>query len=259
MIFESHAHYDDKAFDTDREKLLSSMQKNGIEYIINVSADMKSISTTLQLTKEYDFVYGAVGIHPSESGELTEEDFAWIKGKVCEKKVVAVGEIGLDYYWKEPEKEIQMKWFDRQLLLAKELNKPVIIHSRDAAADTLSVLQSDAAKGIKGVVHCYSYTKETAKTILNLGYYFGIGGVVTFSNAKKLVEAVEYLPLDHILLETDSPYLAPTPNRGQRNSSLNIPFIAQRIADIKGITYEEVVDTTNKNAKALFFNQSLEA
>ncbi len=259
MIFESHAHYDDKAFDIDREELLSSMKEKGIEYIVNVSADLPSITDTMNLTTAYDFIYGAVGIHPSECEVLKEEDYLWIKGQAERDKVVAIGEIGLDYYWKEPAKELQLQWFKRQLLLAKELNKPVIIHSRDAAEDTLKVLQSDLAKDIKGVVHCYSYTKETAKTILNLGYYFGIGGVVTFSNAKKLVEAVEYLPLDHILLETDSPYLAPTPYRGQRNSSLNIPLIATRIAEIKGISYEEVVETTNYNAKALFFNQSLEA
>lgn len=259
MIFESHAHYDDKAFDIDREELLSSMKEKGIEYIVNVSADLPSITDTMNLTTAYDFIYGAVGIHPSECEVLKEEDYLWIKGQAERDKVVAIGEIGLDYYWKEPAKELQLQWFKRQLLLAKELNKPVIIHSRDAAEDTLKVLQSDLAKDIRGVVHCYSYTKETAKTILNLGYYFGIGGVITFSNAKKLVEAVEYLPLDRILLETDSPYLAPTPYRGQRNSSLNIPLIATRIAEIKGISYEEVVETTNNNAKALFFNQSLEA
>ena len=258
MIFESHAHYDNEAFDTDRKELLASMQQNGIEYIINVSADLRSIQTTLNLAKEYEFIFAAVGIHPSECEPLNEENFQWIREQACCEKVVAVGEIGLDYFWKEPAKDLQMKWFERQLLLAKEIHKPVIIHSRDAAADTISVLQSEAARDLPGVVHCFSYTKETAKTILNLGYYFGIGGVITFTNAKKLVEALEYLPLDRILLETDSPYLAPVPYRGKRNSSLNIPYIAERIAQIKGITYDEVVDRTNRNAKELFFGEKSE-
>ena len=252
MIFESHAHYDDTAFEQDRHQLLSEMNDNGIEYIINVSSDLESVRTTLEIVEKYDFMFAAVGIHPSDSAELDEEKYKWLEEQARKSKVVAIGEIGLDYYWEEPDREVQKIWFIRQLELAKKLKKPVIIHSRDAASDTLSILQSKEAEDVSGVIHCFSYTKETAKLLLEKGYYFGIGGVITFSNAKKLVEAVEYLPIDKILLETDSPYLAPVPNRGKRNSSLNIPYIAEKISEIKKIPYDVVVEQTNKNARELF-------
>lgn len=253
MIFESHAHYDDEAFKDDRTELIVKMKEAGIEYIINVAADLHSVETTYELAQKYDFIYAALGIHPSEVEPLKEEHISKMKELLSNKKAVAVGEIGLDYHYPEPTRELQKKWFIRQMELAKEIDKPVIIHSREAAADTMSVLTSKEMREIRGVVHCYSYTKETARTILDLGYYFGIGGVITFSNAKKLVETVEYLPLDRILLETDAPYLAPMPNRGQRNSSLNIPYIAEKIAQIKGISYDEVTEKTMQNAKELFF------
>ena len=259
MIFESHAHYDDDAFEEDRDALLSSMKENGIEYIVNVSSDIASVNTTLLLAEKYEFIYAAVGIHPSDTQGLNEEIFAWLKEQACREKVVAIGEIGLDYHWKEPEPDYQKKWFIRQLQMAGELKKPVIIHSRDAAADTLSILRDSenhlALPDLKGVIHCYSYSKEMAKTFLNLGWYFGIGGVITFANAKKLVETVEYLPLESILLETDCPYLSPVPNRGKRNSSLNIPLVAEKIAEIKRVSYDTVIDITNRNAKKLFLNQ----
>lgn len=255
MIFESHAHYDDDAFDNDRELLLESMSDNNIEYVINVAASFKSVKTTLELAHRYNHVYAAVGVHPSETEELNEENFQWMKQQALDEKCVAVGEIGLDYHYPDPEKDIQKKWFERQLQLAKDIDKPVIIHSREAALDTMDVLKSDIGKDIRGVMHCYSYTVETAKELLKLGYYFGIGGVVTFSNAKKLVEAVEYIPMENLLLETDCPYLAPTPHRGERNSSLYLPLVADKIAQIKGITSEEVIEVTHKNAEKLFFNK----
>ena len=252
MIFESHAHYDDNAFDKDRHLLLPEMHKNGIGYIINVTADWESLLTTKRLTEQYDYVYGTVGIHPGDVENLTEERIASMMEYGKLDKIVAVGEIGLDYYYPEPEKDIQKKWFARQLTMAGILGLPVIIHSRDASSDTLEIMKRDSYKALTGVIHCYSYSKETAKAFLNMGYYFGIGGVVTFQNAKKLVETVEYLPMDRILLETDSPYLAPVPNRGKRNSSLNLPYIAETIANIKGISSEEVIVQTCKNAKRLF-------
>lgn len=254
MIFESHAHYDDKAFDEDREALISSLPENGIKTIINVSSDLGSVERTIALSKQYDYIYGAIGIHPSDAAELNDEKFQWLKEKAMEEKMVAIGEIGLDYYWPEPDHEIQKEWFIKQLQLAKELNKPVIIHSRDAAADTLSIMEKEAAD-LKGVIHCYSYSKEMAKNFLKMGYYFGIGGVITFSNAKKLVETVEYVPLENILLETDCPYLAPVPNRGKRNSSLNLTYVAEKIAEIKGVPYDTVIDVTRKNANKLFFGK----
>lgn len=252
MIIESHAHYDDEVFNEDRESLLERLQENGIEYVINIGASIQTTKNTIALTEQYPFVYGAVGVHPSDTAELDEESFAWLRKQCGKPKIIAVGEIGLDYYWQEPDREIQKKWFDRQLLLAKEVKLPVVIHSRDAAKDTLDIMRSANAEEIGGVIHCFSYTKETAKEYLNMGFYFGIGGVVTFHNAKKLKEAVEYIPIEKILLETDSPYLAPVPFRGKRNSSLNIPYIAQEIAAIKGISYAEVIEKTAANTKRLF-------
>lgn len=252
MIFESHAHYDDEAFDEDRKELLVSLKEHDIDKVINVGASLKSCEITLQLMKEYPFMYGAMGVHPSETGELNEENFGWLREQCACEKVVAVGEIGLDYHWKEPDEAVQKLWFERQMDLAREVSLPVIIHSRDAAKDTLDMMKALRAGEIGGVIHCYSYSKELAREYLNMDYYFGIGGVITFKNSKKLKEAVEYIPLNRILLETDSPYLAPEPNRGKRNSSLNLPCVAQAIAELKGVTYEEVVDVTHRNACRLF-------
>lgn len=254
MIFETHAHYDDEAFDEDREELLASLREHGIDQVINIGAGLESCRETLELMVKYPFVYGAMGVHPSETGALNDENFAWLKEQCAADKVVAVGEIGLDYHWKEPELGIQKKWFERQLEMAREVELPVIIHSRDAARDTLDIMHALHAEEMGGVIHCFSYTKEIAREYLEMGYYFGIGGVITFQNAKKLKEAVQYIPMDRILLETDSPYLAPEPHRGSRNSSLNLPYVAQEIAALKSISYEEVADITSANAKRLFFN-----
>lgn len=255
MIFESHAHYDDEAFNEDRDELLKSMPGNGIGYIINVGSSLKTTETTVELTEKYPYIYGAAGVHPNETGELNEDNFSWLRQQCGKEKIVAVGEIGLDYYWDEPNHETQKKWFERQLDLAREVSKPVIIHSRDAAKDTYDIMRAKKAKEIGGVVHCYSYSPEMALDYVKMGFYIGIGGVVTFKNGKKMKEVVEVLPIERILLETDSPYLSPEPNRGKRNSSLNIPYIAKQIADIKDLSYEEVVDITCKNAKELFFGK----
>lgn len=252
MIFESHAHYDDEAFDEDREQLLNSLVENGIDYVINVGANIETTKNTIALTEKYPFIYGAAGVHPSDTDELNEENFTWLREQCALPKIVAVGEIGLDYYWDEPDREIQKKWFERQLELAKEVKLPVIIHSREAAKDTMDIMKEVHAEEIGGVIHCFSYTKETAAEYLKMDYYFGIGGVVTFQNAKKLKEAVEYIPIEKILLETDSPYLAPVPFRGKRNSSLHIPLIAEKIAEIKGMDYDKVVEITTENSKKLF-------
>lgn len=252
MIFESHAHYDDEAFDEDRDELLSGMRRQGIDYVMNISSDLSSVRTTLALAEKYPFVFAAVGIHPSDTGELNEENFEWLRKQCGHGKVLAVGEIGLDYYWDNVEREVQKKWFARQLALANETSLPVVIHSRDAAKDTLDIMKTEKAVEKRGVIHCFSYTKESAREFLNMGYLIGVGGVVTFQNAKKLRECVEYVPLDSILLETDSPYLAPVPYRGRRNCSLYLPFVAEKIAEIKGISAEEVTAATEKNAKRLF-------
>lgn len=253
MIFDTHAHYDDKQFDEDRQELLSSMKENGVETIVNVCATYESCQRVLELVQEYPFMYAAVGIHPDEVGSLTEERFAQMK-ELFEKhkdKVVAVGEIGLDYYWDNESHEIQKKWFIRQLELARELDLPVNIHSRDAAADTFEIMKQ-YAQGLDGVIHCYSYSREMAQEYVKMGFYIGVGGVVTFKNGRRLKETVETIPLTAVVLETDCPYLAPEPYRGKRNNSSYLKYAAEEIAKIKGITCEEVLEQTKKNAEKLY-------
>jgi len=251
-IFESHAHYDDEAFDQDREEILARCKEQGIETIVNVSASLESVKSTLALAEKHAFVYAAVGIHPDEAGELNEESFAWLREQCRHPKAVAVGEIGLDYYWDKENHETQKLWFRRQMDLAQELGLPVIVHSREAAADTLEAVKAAHTSRSRGVIHCFSYTQEMAREYLDMGYYIGIGGVVTFKNARKLKEVVKMLPLDRILLETDCPYLAPEPNRGKRNSSLNLPYVAAAIGELKGIDTDQVIAVTNENARRLY-------
>ena len=254
MIFETHAHYDDDKFTEDRDELIMAVHESGVHPIINVGASIHSTQTTLELAKRYPFIYAAVGVHPSDVADLNEDTFAWLKEQTTYEKTVAVGEIGLDYYW-DKEADVQEKqryWFGRQLQLAREAGLPVIIHSRDAAADTLQVMRDNHAETIPGVIHCYSYSPELAQEFVRMGYYIGVGGVVTFKNAKKLVETVQTIPIERILLETDSPYMAPEPHRGTRNDSRNIPYVIAKIAELKGITPQEVERITEENAYRLF-------
>lgn len=254
MIFETHAHYDDHKFDEDREAVLQKVIQSGVSPIINVGASIDSTKATIELAKSHDYIYAAVGVHPSDIEDLNEESFMWLRAQTSYEKTVAIGEIGLDYYWdKEPEvQKAQRYWFGRQLELAREVELPVIIHSRDAAEDTVKVMKEHNAQELSGVIHCYSYSKEMAKEFVKMGYFIGVGGVVTFKNAKKLVETVEEIPIESILLETDCPYMAPEPNRGTRNDSSNIPFIIEKIAEIKGISKEDVERITEENAYRLF-------
>lgn len=245
MIFDTHAHYDDDRFNEDRDSLLKSMQNNSVKHIVTVSASMDDLQSKIKLLDKYDFLYAAAGVHPENVTNMTDEDIDTIRKSFANPRFVAVGEIGLDYHDDTP-KELQDKWFRKQLDLAVEINKPVIIHSRDACEDTLSII--DSYPNLKAVMHCFSYTKEVAEILLKKNFYFGIGGVVTFKNARKLVEAVEVIPLNKILLETDCPYLAPEPFRGKRNDSSKIKYIIEKIAEIKNISSQEVEDTTYNNA-----------
>lgn len=252
MIFDTHAHYDDEAFNEDRDKLLLSLPENGIEAVVNVGASIQSTKNTLELMKKYSFVYGAAGVHPNETAELNEHLMDWLKHVAGKEKVVAIGEIGLDYYWNEPEPEVQKHWFVRQLDLAREVNLPIIVHSRDAAKDTLDIIKAENARDMGGVIHCFSYSVEMAREYLSMGFHLGIGGVLTFNNAKKLKEVVDYMPMDQLVLETDCPYLSPAPNRGKRNSSLNLPYVVKAISEIKGISEEEVIAVTRENARRMY-------
>lgn len=251
MIFDTHAHYDDRAFDDDRELLLKSMQEHGIGTIVNIGADMDSSARTVELTQKYPFIYGAVGVHPSDTADLSEEDMEQLRAWSRQDKILAIGEIGLDYHYPEPDRQIQKKWFIRQLELAKEEGLPVVIHSREAAEDTLKIMK-EYGRGTGGVIHCFSYGKELAAEYVKLGYYIGVGGVLTFKNAKKLAEAVEIVPMDRLVLETDCPYLAPEPHRGTRNNSQNLTYVVQRLAELKGVSCEEIIRQTEENARKMY-------
>ena len=252
MIFETHAHYEDDAFDIDRDELLKLFPKQGVSYIVDVCAELGTVDKILALADQYPYIYAAVGIHPSNTAELNEESFAWLKEKAKHPKNVAIGEIGLDYYWDTPDRAIQKLWFARQMELAREMKLPMIIHSRDAANDTYQMMKDAQAEEIGAIIHCYAYGVEQARQYLNLGYYLGIGGVVTFTNGKKLKEVVEYAPLEQLVLETDSPYLAPVPNRGKRNNSLYLTYVVQEIARLKKIDTDTVLRVTEENAKRFY-------
>ena len=255
MIFETHAHYDDEKFDEDRVELLSHLlRENNIGNIVNVGATFRGCKDSIKLAEEYDNVYAAIGIHPEEIDEINEDVINWLRENSSNPKVVAIGEIGLDYYWvKEPEQRAKQRlWFDRQMDLALELNLPVIIHSRDAAEDTLNTIIRYNTQGLKGIVHCYSYSKEIAMEYVKMGWYIGVGGVVTFKNGRKLVETVEAIPIENIVLETDCPYMAPVPHRGERNSSIYLSHVAEKVAELKGLTVKEVEDITYENALRVY-------
>ena len=252
MIFDTHAHYDDDAFDEDRDVLLSGMREQNVEYIVNVGASMASSERSIKLAEKYPFVYAAVGVHPDEVGELDEEKLLRLKEWTKNPKVKAVGEIGLDYYWDKEKHDLQKHWFMRQMELASEVKLPMIVHSREAAKDTLDMVIAAKPLNLSGIIHCYSYSVEQAREYLNMGYYIGIGGVVTFKNAKKLKEVAEYTPLSQIVLETDCPYLAPVPFRAKRNDSSKLSYVVEKLAAIKQVPVEEVIRITNENGRRLY-------
>lgn len=254
-IFDTHSHYDDSSFDDDRDELLKSMKDNGVYRIVTIGACIRTSQNACRLAQSYEDIYASIGVHPTEIDKVNHETYLDELRQLYDvnrEKIVAVGEIGLDYHYPETDKELEKEFFVEQMNYAREINLPIIIHSRDAAMDTLDIMKAEKAHELGGVVHCYSYSKEVAKTFLDMDFYFGIGGVVTFSNARKLKETVEYVPLDKIVLETDCPYLAPAPFRGKRNDSRYIEYVAKEIAGIKGISTDEVYEATWNNAMKLY-------
>lgn len=248
-IFDSHAHYDDRRFADDRDKLLPHMHADSVAALINVGCDLPSSRKSIALAKQYPFVYAAVGIHPEESVNVDGDYVDRLAELAKEQKVVAIGEIGLDYHYEDTVKPVQKRVFEHQLKLAEQLDLPVIIHSRDAVQDTIDILKK---ANNRGVLHCYTGSAETARAYLELGYYIGFTGVVTFPNAKKAVEAAKIVPLDRLLLETDCPYMAPAPHRGERCTSDLIAHTAARLAEIKGIPAQELIDLARENTCRLF-------
>ena len=251
MLIDTHAHYDDAAFDEDRKQLISFLKEENI-IAIDAGASMKSTAKAVELALEYDNIYALAGVHPDDVADLSDDDMQQLIEYTGNSKVVGIGEIGLDYHWDDVPRDVQKKWFIKQLDIAKQTRMPVCIHSRDAAQDTLDIIRN-YSDGLSGaVMHCYSYGVDLAKEYLKLGFFFGIGGVVTFKNGKKMKEVVEFLPIESIVLETDCPYLAPEPNRGRRNSSLYLNYVADAIAQIKGISAEQVIEITEQNARRLY-------
>jgi len=250
-IFDTHAHYDSGAFNADRMELLASMPEQGVELILNPGCDLASSRTAVELANAFPFVYAAVGVHPSDCGEWTDGHIDALRALAADPKVRAIGEIGLDYYWKEnPPKDFQKMVFHAQMELAEELGLPVIIHDREAHQDCLEVVK--AHPNVKGVYHCYSGSLEDAKTLTKLGWMISFTGVVTYKNARKALEVIEWLPMDRMMIETDSPYLTPEPWRGKRNDSSKVYRVAETIAAIKGIEAEEAAHITLENGKRFF-------
>lgn len=252
MLFDSHAHYTDEKFKGDVDELLSSMQKNNVGMIMNSCSELAEIPDIFALCEKYPFIYASVGIHPHEVGKLTESDMDRLKEYAKNPKAKAIGEIGLDYYYDFSPRDVQQKWFAQQVEVARELKMPVIIHDRDAHKDCMDILRDHNVRDIGGVFHCYAGSVEMSKEILDWGMYIAFGGSLTFKKSVRPVEVAKYVPLDRILIETDSPYLTPEPYRGKRNSSLYIHYVAEKLADIKCISVEEVEKATFENAKKCF-------
>ncbi len=253
MLFDSHAHLNDERFDEDRDELIDSLKSKGVELVLNPGACIETSKSSIELANKYDFIYAAVGVHPHDVGEMTENDIETLRNLATENnKVVAIGEIGLDYYYDNSPREVQKKWFKRQIELANELKLPIIIHDRDAHGDTFEIIKNTKSPEIGCVLHCYSGNVELAREYVKMGCYISIPGTVTFKNNKKTVEVAREIPLEYLLIETDSPYMAPVPNRGKRNDPSMVQFVADKIAQEKGISYEKVCEATKENAKKLF-------
>jgi TatD DNase family protein len=250
MIFDSHAHYDDEAFNIDRDEVIGNLRENGVVGVLNCGSSMEGAVSSVELAEKYDFFYAAVGLHPEYVGNMDGASIEQLEMLCRSTKVKAIGEIGLDYYYEEnPPKDVQREAFRKQMKLAEKLNLPVVIHDRDAHEDTLKILKEFPR--VKGVVHCFSGSIEFARECLKIGYYIGFTGVVTFKNAKKIIEVAREVPLNRILVETDCPYMAPVPNRGKRNQSDYIKHIAKQLAEIKGIDTDEILAITKDNIMRL--------
>lgn len=250
MYFDTHTHLDDEKFDPDRELVIENLKKEGVSLAVNVGADLTSSKNSIALAEQYDFIYAAVGVHPNEVGEMQDEDLETLTNMTKHKKVVAIGEIGLDYHYDEPGRDVQKLWFEKQLRLAQTLNMPFVVHDRDAHQDTLELLKKVGY--YNGVMHCFSGSCEMAKILLDLGFYISIAGQVTFKNAPKVKEVAKMVPADRLFIETDSPYLTPEPHRGERNNSANVKFTCAKIAELKGISAEELAKVTLENGKKFY-------
>ncbi|MFE8704022.1 TatD family hydrolase [Cytobacillus sp. FJAT-54145] len=252
MLFDTHAHLNAEQFEEDLVEVITRAKDEGVSNIVVVGFDRPTINKAMELTEKYEFIYACVGWHPVDAIDMTDEDLDWIEELASHPKVVAIGEMGLDYYWDKSPKDIQKEVFRKQIRLAKKVKLPIVIHNRDATADVVEILKEEDAKEVGGIMHCYGGSVETAKECIDMNFLISLGGPVTFKNAKKPKEVAVEVPLDKLLIETDCPYLAPHPNRGKRNEPSYVKLVAEQIAELKGVTYEEVAEITTRNAKKLF-------
>ncbi|MEY4480430.1 MAG: hypothetical protein RLZZ267_1108 [Bacillota bacterium] len=252
MLIDTHAHLDGEAFQEDQAEVIARARANGVSTIINIGFNKETIASTMVLAEKYDFIYAAVGWHPQDAKDMTDADFDQIRELCAHPKVVAIGEIGLDYYWDTSPKDVQHTVFRRQIRLARELGKPIIIHNRDAHDDVVRILREENAAEVGGIMHCYSGSWEIAKMCLDMNFYISFGGPVTFKNAKQPKEVLKQVPLDRLLIETDSPYLCPDPFRGKRNESAYVKYVAEAAAALKEMPVEELAAITSTNAKRIF-------
>ncbi|CBI41165.1 hypothetical protein B425_0065 [Bacillus amyloliquefaciens] len=252
MLFDTHAHLNAEQFDTDLEEVIARAKAEKVERIVVVGFDKPTITRAMELIEEYHFIYAAIGWHPVDAIDMTEEDLTWIKELSSHEKVVAIGEMGLDYHWDKSPKDIQKEVFRKQIALAKEVNLPIIIHNRDATEDVVTILKEEGAEEVGGIMHCFTGSAEVARQCMDMNFYISFGGPVTFKNAKKPKEVAKEIPNDRLLIETDCPFLTPHPFRGKRNEPSYVKYVAEQLAELKGLTYEEIASITTENAKRLF-------
>jgi TatD DNase family protein len=252
MFFDTHAHLNAEQYNEDLKEVIDRALSEGVSNIVVVGFDRPTIEKAMELTEKYEFIYASVGWHPVDAIDMTEEDLQWIEELSRHPKVVALGEMGLDYYWDKSPKDVQKEVFRKQIRLAKKVKLPIVIHNRDATADIVEILKEEGAGEVGGIMHCFSGSPETAKECVDMNFYISLGGPVTFKNAKKPKEVADVIPLEKLLIETDCPYLAPHPFRGKRNEPSYVKLVAEQIAEIKGVSVEEVASATTENAKKLF-------
>ncbi|WP_017815543.1 MULTISPECIES: TatD family hydrolase [Paenibacillus] len=252
MLFDTHTHLDSKDFDEDRKEVIERAYAEGVTRMVNVGFDRETIPTTMELVEAYDFIYAAVGWHPVEAITMQPGDLEWIESLCKHEKVVAIGEIGLDYHWDKSPKDVQHRVLREQIGLARSINMPIVIHNREAHEDIVRILREEKASEVGGIMHSFSGSWETAKMCLDMGFHLSFGGPITFKNAKQPKEVLQQVPMDRLLLETDSPYLTPHPYRGKRNESAHVRLVAEAAAELKGVSLEEISEITTKNALTLF-------
>lgn len=251
MLYDTHAHLNNPLYDEDRDEVIKKIKKSGVEFVNNIGASMKTSLESIKLAEKYDFIYATCGVHPSETGELTDADMETLYEMIKHEKVVAVGEIGLDYHYDDgPDSDTQKYWFERQLEIARDVNMPVVIHDRESKGECISILKKHNIRN--GVMHCFSGSAETAKELLKQDFFISFTGVVTFKNARRAIEALSIIPMEKLFIETDCPYMAPEPVRGTKNDSSNVIRIAEKYAEVKGIPLEDVIRITTENAKRFF-------